>query len=267
MMGTEELGNVVSSIALTVPRLVAAFLVLPLLTEDDMPALVRNSFFVSLAIMLFPLIGVTQPMHSVQPTQWLWLVLKEAFIGVSIGFLFGIVFWAIGQVGSIIDTKVGSTQAMLNDPLTGHQDSLTAVFLSRFASWLFMATGGFLVFLELLLMSYAVWPVNSPFPALNRVGEMHFVSQFDRLMVITLLMAAPALIILATVDLAIGLINRYAPQLNVLALSMALKGWIAVWIVVLCLGLFTEAVVREVAEGRGFITLLQYILPLPSGGR
>jgi type III secretion protein T len=266
--GFDAVGNFVAGMALTVPRIAAAFLILPLLTEDDMPALVRNSFFVSLAVMMFPLVGTAEPMTALQPAQWFWLVLKEAFIGTCIGFLFGTVFWAIGQVGSVIDTKVGATQGMLSDPLTGHQDSLNAVFLSRFASWLFMAAGGFLIFLELLLTSYSVWPVYAPFPELNRVGEMHVINAFDKLMILTLVLSAPALIILAMVDVAIGLINRYAPQLNVLALSMALKGWISAWIVLLCLGVFAETITRTVAENRGLITLLRHILPTaPSEAR
>lgn len=262
MEGFDIAGNVVASLSLTVPRIAAAFLMLPLLTEEDMPALVRNSFFVALAIVVFPLLLPSQPLDALPPTQWLWLALKEGFLGICLGFSFGIVFWAIGQVGSIIDTKVGATQAMLNDPLTGHQDSLTAVFLSRFASWLFMATGGFLIFVELLLTSYVVWPITSSFPRLSAIGELFFIDRFSGLMVLTLLLAAPALIVLAVVDLAIGLINRYAPQLNVLALSMALKGWISVWIVMLCLGIYADVVLHWLADGRGLLDGLRRALPV-----
>jgi len=54
-MPFEYFGNNVLGIALTLPRIVAAFLALPLLSSSTMPPLVRNSFFVSLAIVVFPL--------------------------------------------------------------------------------------------------------------------------------------------------------------------------------------------------------------------
>src|SRR3546814_9159087 len=83
---------------------------------------------------------------------------------ISIGFCFGIVFWAIGAAGNILDTQVGMSMASIFDPIQGHQTSLHGQFLSQFAAYLFMASGAFLVFLDLLLTSYTVWPVMSFFP-------------------------------------------------------------------------------------------------------
>ena len=47
--------------------------------------------------------------------------------------------------------------------------------------------------------------------------------------------AAPALVVLYAIDLSLGLMNRYAPQLNLIAISMSLKGVaaVAVWLVML----------------------------------
>src|SRR3546814_3092497 len=79
-------------------------------------------------------------------------------IGIAIGFCFGIVFWAIGAAGNILYTQVGMSMASIFDPIQGHQTSLHGQFLSQFAAYLFMASGAFLVFLDLLPTSYTVWP-------------------------------------------------------------------------------------------------------------
>ncbi|MBO7942916.1 EscT/YscT/HrcT family type III secretion system export apparatus protein, partial [Streptomyces sp. S9] len=128
-------------------------MMLPLLTAENMPPLVRNSFMVSLAIIAIPVAMNGVPLSQLNALQFAPIILKELFIGVSIGFVFGMVFWAISAAGNVIDTQVGMTLAQVFDPIQGHQASLHGSFLSQFATWLFMASGAFLVFLDLLMAS------------------------------------------------------------------------------------------------------------------
>ena len=50
----------VAGFALAVPRLAAAFMVLPLLTQESIQPMVRNIFLVSLALIVYPLIARTR---------------------------------------------------------------------------------------------------------------------------------------------------------------------------------------------------------------
>jgi len=259
-MNFDSIGGAILALSLTMPRIAAAFLMLPVLTNESMPALVRNSFFVSLSIVAFPFAAASSPMMKMGGILWFGIVLKEIFIGLCIGFMFGLVFWAIGNVGNIIDTKAGSTIASVIDPLQGHQTSLTGSFLSRLAGWLFMASGGFMVFLNILLGSYAVWPVTSGFPTLSRAGEFLFINGFAGLMTMSLVLAAPALVVLALIDLSLGLINRYAQQLNVFALSLSIKTWLSTWIVLLCLGVFVDFVLKQIAKSSNLLDVLSRAL-------
>src|SRR5688572_9194146 len=116
----DTVAELLSALALTIPRIAAAFIMLPMLTEETMPAMVRNSFFVSLAIVALPFAAASAPFETISGVMWLLIILKEMFIGLCIGFLFGIIFWAIGNVGSLIDTKAGTNMASVVDPLQGH---------------------------------------------------------------------------------------------------------------------------------------------------
>lgn len=247
--------------ALAVPRLAAAFMVLPLLTQDSIQPMVRNIFLISLALIVYPLIARTIQVGELQGLALVPVVLKEIFLGIVLGYSFSIVFWAIETAGQVIDNKVGTTTAQIADPLLGHQTSLTSTFLSRFANWLFVASGGLMVFMELLLLSYRVWPVASPLPELTRVGELFFIERFDQMLALTLLLAAPALVVMSIVDLALGLVNRYAQQLNVFSLSMPIKAWLSLWIVLLGLGSVVQFVTDHVSANRGLLNTLQRALP------
>ncbi|MBS7458764.1 type III secretion system export apparatus subunit SctT [Coralloluteibacterium stylophorae] len=255
-MDFDSVADILLALALTTPRIIGAFLMLPLLTQQTVPATVRNSFFVSLAIVVLPIAVAAAPAQEVGVGGLAVLLVKEIFIGIAIGFCFGMVFWAMGAAGNVIDTKVGATLAQIFDPIQGHQTSLTGDFLSQFAAWLFMASGGFLVFLDILMSSYALWPVTSFIPDIRPQGIHTFVGHFSYFATAFLVIAAPALVLMALVDLSLGLVNRYAPQLNVFALTLPIKAWISTWIILLMLGVLVEFVLDRIGVERGLLDLL-----------
>jgi type III secretion protein T len=207
--------------------------------------------------LALPVALMGSPIDAMGAPQWPMLVLKELFLGISIGFVFGIVFWAIGAAGNVIDTQVGMSMAQVFDPIQGHQTSLHGEFLSQLAAWLFMASGAFLVFLDLLMSSYVLWPVASFFPDLRAAGMNLFVGQFSYLMTALLVLAAPVMVILLIIDLSFGLVNRYAPQLNVFALTLPIKAWLATAIIMLMLGVYVEIVIERLMDNRGLIESLR----------
>lgn len=248
------------NIAVVLPRIAAAFLILPLLTAEILPALARNIFLASVAISVYPFVaseGLTSTSlgAGIGP-----LILKEIFIGVVIGYSFSIVFWALEGAGQLIDAKIGTTTAQLTDPLSGHQTSLNGAFLSHLAAFVFVATGGITTFLGLLFESYVIWPIEAPFPNLSSLGPIFFVSRFDELMRLTLLLAAPALALLTLVEFGLGFVNRYAEKLNIFSLSMSIKAWLGTFIVFLVLGTLIEFVVDWLGEQGGLLDTLQQIL-------
>jgi type III secretion protein T len=258
-MQFDVLTHPLTALGLTLPRIAGAFIMLPLLTPQNMPGMVRNSFLVSLAIIALPIALAGLPDGGMQVADMAPIVLKELFLGIAIGFCFGIVFWAIGAAGNILDTQIGMSMASIFDPVQGHQTSFHGEFLSQLAAWLFMASGAFLVFLDLLLTSYSVWPVMSFFPDLPASGMHLFVGQFGYLMTAALLLAAPAMVILLIIDLSFGLVNRYAPSLNVFALTLPIKAWLATGIILLMIGALVEFLLRRLGDSHGFLRVLQQV--------
>lgn len=250
----------VVNLAVVLPRIAAAFLILPLLTAEVLPSLARNIFLVSVAISVYPFVAVGSAAVPVTGVDLGPLVLKEIFVGVVIGYAFSIVFWALEGAGQVIDAKIGTTTAQLSDPLSGHQTSLNGAFLSHLAAFLFVATGGLGIFLGLLLESYAIWPVKSPLPELSALGPVFFVSRFDELMQLILLLAAPALALLTLVEFGLGFVNRYAEKLNIFSLSMSIKAWLGTFILLLMLAVLIEFFVDWMAAQRGLLETLRQIL-------
>ena len=69
--------NMMLALGLTLPRIVGAFVMLPLISPQNMPAMVRNSFLVSLAIVALPIVVTTAPPGTMSTLSWPALVVKE----------------------------------------------------------------------------------------------------------------------------------------------------------------------------------------------
>ena len=225
-----NLRDIALLLGLSATRVAVALMLVPLFTNELIPAMVRNAMFVAIALLSLMLQPTPEPL-VLSTWQWLSLFAKEAFIGATIGFMMAGVLWAFEAAGALIDTKAGTTQAQLQDPMSGQQTTLTGALLGRLASMVFMAGGGFMVMIGALLESYALWPVRAPFPSLVQGGMRLFETEFGRIMALTLLIAAPALVLLYMIEAVLGLINRFAQQLNVFSLSASLKAVAAIWIV------------------------------------
>ena len=228
-------------------RVAATFLLLPMFSSETIPAMVRNSIFVSLGVVS---LALQPPLDTaiLAPAQWATILVKEVFVGLVIGFFFGSVLWALESAGQIIDTKVGATLAQIVDPLSGHQTSLNGAFLGRLASVVFIASGGLSLLLRVIMESYAIWPIAAPMPVLDGRSLALFEGEFGRLMVLATLFAAPVLTVLFLIDAALGLMNRFAQQLNVFTLSMSIKAFAGTFVLLLLTGSFVTAIVRDVAS-------------------
>lgn len=227
-------------------RVAATFLLLPMFSTETVPAMVRNSIFVAMGVISL----MIQPpllVSTLAPQQWVGLIAKEVLVGLTIGFFFGSVLWALQGAGEIIDAKVGATLAQVVDPLSGNQTSLNGAFLGRLASVVFLFSGGLSMVVQVVVQSYAIWPIAAPMPRLDGATLVLFEGEFGRLMVLATLFAAPVLSALFLIDLCLGLINRFAQQLNVFTLSMSLKAFASTALILILLGSYVAAIVHDVA--------------------
>jgi type III secretion protein T len=247
-----SLSDIALLLGLASTRVAVALLLVPLFTADLIPALVRGALFMALGSLGLLAAPVPAP-QAYSLMQWMSMFATEAFIGAAIGFLFGGMLWAFEAAGQIIDTKVGTTQGQLTDPLSGHQTTLTGALFARLGSWVFMAGGGFMVLVGVLIQSYALWPVRTPLPALTLAGTAVFESELGRVL-LALALSAPALVVLHLVEGVLGLINRFAQQLNVFSLSMSIKAVASIWVIWLQLGLMMQ-VLQDDLLGRGGVVI------------
>jgi type III secretion protein T len=238
-------------LALASTRIAAAFALQPIFSAQFVPPLVRNAIFMALALLSLAM----QPALSVaalSTAQWVGLFAKEALVGIVLGFGLAAFLWAFEAAGAIVDTKIAVANGQLFDPMADTQSPPTAVLLSRVATFLFVISGGLMLFIGVLIESYRLFPITRLGLTMRFNAVEVFERHFSDLMSIALIVAAPALVVMFVIDLALGLINRYAPQLNLISVSMSLKSLVGtgVWIAVFAylMSAFGDELARRIAR-------------------
>ncbi len=190
------------------------------------------------------------------------LVLKESLIGLVLGLLAGIAFWTVQSAGFLIDNQRGASMAEESDPMSGEQTSPTGAFLLQSMMYLFYASGAFMAFLGLLYASYEIWPVPSLAPlAWSIEVPLLFAGRVAWLMSHMVLLAGPIVVACLLADISLGLVNRFASQLNVYVLAMPVKSAVASLLLVLYFGALAARTPDLFAEFAADLQRLQGLLP------
>ena len=152
------------------------------------------------------------------------LIIKECILGYLLGFCSGFFFYAAASAGIIVDNQRGATQAMGSDLLIEDQNSPFGAVLMLSLVTLFYSTGVVASFIILVLESYVNWPVDAIAPGLfGKDLTVFLASGVNMIMCVAVVLCAPFMMVALMTDISLGLINRFAPQLNVFILSMPIK--------------------------------------------
>lgn len=226
-METADPRQFLLALSVALPRLLVALATLPLLRRQVLPGLTRNAVVLTLAVAVLPVAAAGLP-DAPPSTAWLiGILLKEAFIGLVIGYVTAVLFWAVEAIGFFIDNQRGATMASSLNPLTEEQTSPLGILLSQVMAVLFFSGGGFLVYLGGIYQTYRIWPVASFYPRIDLDAAAFFLQQLDLLMYLTAFLAGPVIVAMFLAEFGMGLIGRFAPQLNVFFLAMPIKSALA----------------------------------------
>ncbi|MDR2738164.1 MAG: type III secretion system export apparatus subunit SctT [Puniceicoccales bacterium] len=239
----KEIASICVMLVISMVRLGAAMSISPFFSRQFVEGTARNMVIFSLSLPLFYLVLPTLPEGQIDVMTAGFYLVKEVIIGIILGFAASFIFYASEGVGFVIDVQRGASMATIFDPMAGAQTSLMGSFLIQMMSVAFFSAGGFLAFLTLVYETYKFWPVFATFPPLEFRFAVFFMDTLKDLMNTLFCLAAPVLIVLFLAEFGLGMVNRFAPQLNVFFLSMPVKSWLSMMFLLLylsVLGYFFE---------------------------
>lgn len=210
----------IETFLLTLTRTAGIFTLVPIFGASQVPAWVRVGLAISIAIVFVPLCHTTA-IPAVDLFPMALLMLKEALVGLAIGFVTTLVFAAVQTAGQFIDTQSGFAFAATLDPVYGAQAAIAGRVHYLLAGLLFFITNAHHILLVALADSFRIIPVTQL--SINPGVAGQALNLFAWLFVIGLRIAAPVLAAVFLADVALAIISRGVPQMNVLMVGMPLK--------------------------------------------
>lgn len=188
----------------------------PIFNNAAQPQRIRLAAGVVITLALVP---VLPPMPAVAAGSWLGFAIlaQQIIIGVLLGFTLRIAFAAIDIAGDLIGMQMSLSFAVFYDPQNAGQTAVLAEFLGLLTMLIFLAMNGHLLTLQVLVESFRLLPVSATPISAN--GFSTLLAWSSTLFASGLLLALPLITALLIANLAMGVLARVAPQLNIFAVG------------------------------------------------
>lgn len=255
--------SVISLLFLFLGRMLPIIALVPFFGARVLPHPVKMTFAISLWVIFLPQLLQTVKTPLDFNLNLVVLLLKETFVGFALGFVMSMPFIIVQNVGIIIDHQRGGASLMVNDPTIQNQSSPLGTLFNFVLIYLFFTIDGPFIFLEAIASSYDVIPVDAYFnPRFFLRGSGFWQTQitlFNKVMVISIQLATPALLAILMTDVFLGIANRLAPQVQITFLGMPLKSLLALAVIAFGWKLFTEELQKMLFD---WLSITRNMIPL-----
>ena len=210
-------------------RLGGFFMTVPIFGNQLISRRIRIAIVFAVALALTPVLPVGVNLANIEMAD-LTNLFVQIIMSIGLGFSAAIFFQLFVIAGQFIGMQMGLGFAAMVDPGNGVQVTVWSQFFLMLVTLSFLAVNGHLILLEILIAGYQMSAVGLSAGlsdmSLNvvRLGGWMFVGG--------VLLAIPAVSSLLVVNLAFGIMNRSAPQLNVFALGFPFSlifGIVIIW--------------------------------------
>jgi flagellar biosynthetic protein FliR len=202
-------------------RVSAILFSMPFLSARNVPLLLKTGLALTVSLMLMPQLSVTAPTLPSSPIGFAIGVASEVGIGLIIGLAVQLLFVGIQMAGQIAGFQMGFAIANVVDPVSSIQIPMLSQFLYLFSMVLFLSLDLHHHFLKALVDGFAIIPLwgatfnGSIFELMMKLTSNIFI--------IAVKIGAPVIVAMLLTSVALGLIARTVPQMQIFIVAMPLK--------------------------------------------
>lgn len=189
----------------------------PVFGIENISAPVKVLFATVLAMVVFPTLHFKAAQVEAIKSDLMLLAAREAFVGLSVGFLGRFFFFAFRIAGEMISQALGLGAAQMFNPALGGQTSSLEQLYVGLASLFYLAVNGHHFLITGLVGTFDVVPVAQL--TLNTSQFFGVAHMAQEVIELGLKLSAPIVISILVVNLILGVVGKTVPQLNVLVTS------------------------------------------------
>jgi flagellar biosynthetic protein FliR len=206
-------------------RIGTIFIMIPAIGERTVPLRVKGGVAILISLLLLPIVDVKLPdLHSESEAEIFLLVIamcSEVMIGIVIGFATKIIFTGIRFAGEMIGIQIGFSIVNVIDPISSTQVSVISEFLYLIALLVYLAVDAHHTFILAIADSYRF---VSPFAYHFSGSLMQYILLFSKELFVTAIkISAPVMAVLFFTNVALGIVARTVPQINIFIVGFPLQ--------------------------------------------
>lgn len=213
-------------------RISAMLMAIPVIGTRLVSVRVRIVMAMVISFLVMPLLP---DMPAVEPLSvaGMMISVQQVLIGLAMGFILQLVLAALTIAGEAIAMTMGLGFASMVDPANGVNVPVLSQFFLIIGTLLFLSLGGHLMIIQLVVSSFQSLPVG--FEGIQRDSLWVIIQFSSQMFIAAIWIALPALISILVITLAMGVMTRAAPQLNIFSVGFPvtmLMGFIILMLVI-----------------------------------
>ena len=231
----------------------------PVLSARQIPALVRIGIMLILTVVVAKLVPTIAPLAGLG--QLGVAIIEQAVVGLIFGFVAFLVFTGIQFAGEILDIQIGYGVVNVINPQTQQQVTIIGEFEIAFATLIFLVTNSHHFLISGIVGSFNLLPL--PNIALNALLYTDIIHFFTQSLFIVFQIAAPVAVALFLVNVALALMARVAPQMNIFAVGFPLQIFIGLTMIIVSFPLLGSVLPQIFAEVPARLdTVMRVMIPV-----
>jgi len=224
--------------ALVLLRVLAFVVAMPIIGTGAVPNQVKVLFSLVIAVLLFPILKFQHADVLKISDDIVFLAAREIFLGIFLGYLMRLFFFTINIAGEMIGVSSGLAQAQLFNPAMGTQSNVLEQFYLVLATLFFFGLNGHHIFIQGLAKSFEMIPVADT--GIKTAGFTSIAVGFQSILLMGIKLASPVMISILLTNLAMGVLGRAVPQMNVFMTSMQVTFLVTLFVLIVSVPFFVE---------------------------
>jgi len=222
-------------------RVMGFFVILPVMSGQNMPIFARIGLSLGLALLAFTSNAIELPPYQFTLVGFSFLVMQEFLIGLVIGFAVMMYFSIFHFVGQLVDFQIGFSMVSVNDPFGQGQTPITGNLYFLIVSVLFVWSGALHAVIEAFFASFGMLPIGEAHVLGNAALTFFIFEVIIEYFVFGLRIALPVIGTVIIVDIILGILVKAVPQMNVFVVGLPIKVFLGMIVIYLTIPLLQAA--------------------------
>lgn len=243
-------------------RFIGFMVISPVFGIRNIPAMTKVGFSVLLSLLVFTSGNIESVTLEDSIIGYFLVMIKEFFVGVSIGYVVFLIFNIMYLAGFLSDQQIGLTMANVFDPVSMIQVPISGNLYYLIMCAFLVAAGAHRMLISSVFYSFEALPIGSAVVVGNSNIFAVIIELMSHFFSVGVLVALPVTGVMLVLDVALGIMARAVPKMNIFAVGMSVKvliGLSVVWIISPMLSMVYDMLYKLITQG--LVDIIKVMMP------